>query len=103
MLLTLDISNIFFIKSNNPSLKYQRFTASGCEDIGIRNFVLVEKAQLLYRVECKILGFRSKITFIIITVLKSGIFLILFFILLDLNKMRRTVCVRMGGPMILRT
>ena len=103
MLLTLDISNIFFIKSNNPSLKYQRFTASGCEDIGIRKFVLVEKAQLLYRVECKILGFRSKITFIIITVLKSGIFLILFFILLDLNKMRRTVCVRMGGPMILRT
>ena len=29
------------VRSNEPSLKYQRFTPSGCEDIGMRNFVFV--------------------------------------------------------------
>ena len=28
---------------SNPSLKYQRFTSSGCRDIGIRKFEFVAK------------------------------------------------------------
>ena len=26
-----------YVRSNNPSLKYQRFTQSGCRDIGFRS------------------------------------------------------------------
>ena len=32
----------------NLNLKYQRFTPSGCKDVGIRKIVLVEKTQFLY-------------------------------------------------------
>ena len=34
-------------KSNNLSLKYQRFAPSGCKDIGIRRFEFVAKTQVL--------------------------------------------------------
>ena len=34
-------------RSNNPSLKYQRFALSGCKDIGIRRFKFVTKIQFL--------------------------------------------------------
>ena len=34
--------------SNNLSLKCQRFTPSGCEDIGIRIFDFVANTQFLY-------------------------------------------------------
>ena len=33
--------------SNSRSLKYQRFTRSGCKDIGIRKFEIVAKTQFL--------------------------------------------------------
>ena len=33
------------IRSNNLRLKYQRFTPSGCKDIGVKNLELVEKAK----------------------------------------------------------
>ena len=33
--------------SNNLSLKYQRFTPSGCKDIGIKKFEFVAKTQFL--------------------------------------------------------
>ena len=36
--------------SNNLSLKYQRFRASGTKDIGIRKFGFVAKTQFLWRV-----------------------------------------------------
>jgi len=36
------------VKSNNLSLKYQRFTSSGCNDISIRIFKFVSKAQFLW-------------------------------------------------------
>ena len=35
------------IESNNLNLKCQRFTASGCRDIGIRKLVFVAKTQFL--------------------------------------------------------
>ena len=35
------------VRSNNLSLKYQRFTRSGGEDIGIRKFEFVAKTQFL--------------------------------------------------------
>ena len=36
------------VKSNNISLKYQRFTPSGCKDIRIRKFKFVAKTQFLW-------------------------------------------------------
>jgi len=36
------------VRWNNLSLKYQRFTRSGCEDIGIRKFEFVAKTQFLF-------------------------------------------------------
>ena len=35
-------------RSNSLSLKYQRFTPSGCKDIGIRKCKFVAKTQFLY-------------------------------------------------------
>ena len=44
----LDISNYSnSVWSKSLSLKYQKFTPSGCEDIGIRTFKFVGKFQLL--------------------------------------------------------
>ena len=37
-----------FVRSNDLSWKYQRFTSSGCKDIGIRKFEFVAKTQFLY-------------------------------------------------------
>jgi len=37
-----------YIRLNNPRLKYQRFTPTGCRDIGIRTFQFVAKTQILY-------------------------------------------------------
>ena len=39
---------IIIIRSNSLSVKYQRFTASGFKDIGIRKFEFVAKAQFLF-------------------------------------------------------
>ena len=36
------------VRSNHISLKYQRFTPSGCKNIGIRKFKFVAKTQFLY-------------------------------------------------------
>ena len=36
-----------YVRSNNLSLKYQRFTPSGCTDIGIRIFEFATKTQFL--------------------------------------------------------
>ena len=36
-----------YIRLNNLSLKYQRFTPSGCRDIDIRKFEFVAKTQFL--------------------------------------------------------
>ena len=36
-----------YVRSSNPSLKYQRFTPSGCRDIVLRNFEFVAKTQFL--------------------------------------------------------
>ena len=47
------------IRSNNLSLKYQRFTPSGCIDIGLRKFDFVVKTQFLY-VERTIFELRLK-------------------------------------------
>ena len=35
------------VRSNNVSLKYQRFTSLGCEDIEIRKLEFVVKTQFL--------------------------------------------------------
>ena len=35
------------VNSNNLNLKYQRFTLSGCKDIGIRKLGFVAKTQFL--------------------------------------------------------
>ena len=35
----------YSIKSNNLSLKYRKFTPSGCKDIGIRKFEFMPKTQ----------------------------------------------------------
>ena len=35
-------------RSNSLSLKYQRFTPSGCKDIGVRKFKFAAKTQFLY-------------------------------------------------------
>ena len=52
----LDISNY-----DNLSLKYQRFTPSGCNDIGITKFEFVTKSSipLNHRAERVILEFKS--------------------------------------------
>ena len=36
-----------YVRSNNLSLKYHKFTSSGCKDIGIRKFEFVAKTQFL--------------------------------------------------------
>jgi len=36
------------VRSNNLSLKYQRFTPTGRKDLGIRKFEFVAKSQFLY-------------------------------------------------------
>ena len=36
-----------YVRSNNPSLKYQRFTSSGCRTVGIRKFEFLAKPQFL--------------------------------------------------------
>ena len=38
-------------RSNSLSLKYQRFTPSGCKDIGIRKFEFVAKTHFILRHE----------------------------------------------------
>ena len=38
------------VKSNNQSLKYQRFTSLGCRYIGIRKFGFVAKTQFLPKI-----------------------------------------------------
>ena len=38
-----------YVRSNNLSLKYQRFTPSGCKDTGIGKFEFVAKTQFLSR------------------------------------------------------
>ena len=47
MLYTFDISNIISVRLNNLSLKNHSFTPLSCEDIGIRKFKIVTKAQFL--------------------------------------------------------
>ena len=37
------------VRSYNVSLKYQRFTSSGCKDIGITKIEFVAKTQFLYK------------------------------------------------------
>ena len=37
------------VASSNQILKYQRFTPSGCKDIGIRTFEILTKAQFIYK------------------------------------------------------
>ena len=36
------------VRSNNPSLKYQKFTPSGYKDIGIKTDEFVTKTQFLF-------------------------------------------------------
>ena len=38
------------VRSNSLSLKYQGFSPSGCQDIGIRKFEFVAKTQFLYKI-----------------------------------------------------
>ena len=40
------------VRLNNLNLKYQRFTPSGCKDIGIRKSEFVTKTQFLFKI-CK--------------------------------------------------
>ena len=40
------------IRSNNLSLKYQRFTPSGCTNIGIRKFEFVAKFNFFKQKKC---------------------------------------------------
>ena len=42
------------MKSNKSSLKYQRFTPSGCKDKGIEKSYLVEKTHLLLELKIKV-------------------------------------------------
>ena len=37
-----------YVGSNNLSLKYQKFTLLGCNDIGFRKFKFVAKTQFFY-------------------------------------------------------
>ena len=41
-------SYAFCFRWNNLSLKCQRFTPSGCKEIGIRNLEFIAKTQFLY-------------------------------------------------------
>ena len=43
--------------SNNLSLKYQRFTLSGCRDKAIRKFKFVAKTQSIYKLGLTVLIF----------------------------------------------
>ena len=43
----LIFQTINFVGSNSLNLKYQRFTSSICEDIGIRKFKFVARTQIL--------------------------------------------------------
>ena len=38
------------VTPNNLSLKYQKFTPSGCKNIGIRKLKFVTKTQFLYKI-----------------------------------------------------
>ena len=40
--------NSVTVRSNNLSLKYERFTSPGCKGIGIRKFEFVTKNQLIF-------------------------------------------------------
>ena len=40
-----NVANLNYFKLNNPSLENQKFTLSGCKDIGYRKFMIVAKAQ----------------------------------------------------------
>ena len=44
----LIFQTMFFVRSNNLSLKYQRFTPLGYKDIGLRTFKFVAKTQFLW-------------------------------------------------------
>ena len=44
------------VRSNNMSLKYQRFTSSGCKDIRITKIKFVAKTQFLWQLWVCILG-----------------------------------------------
>ena len=46
----LKFQTMTFVRSNNISLKYQRFTTLGSKDIGIRKSEFVAKNQFLYTV-----------------------------------------------------
>ena len=48
--------NINSVRSNNLSLKYKRFTTSGCKDIGIRTFQFVAKTQFLREIQGNCVG-----------------------------------------------
>ena len=47
------------VRSINLSLKYQRFTPSGCKDIRIGKFVCVAKTQLLYSLKQVLCGYKK--------------------------------------------
>ena len=44
------------VRSNNLSLKYQRFTPSGCNDVGIRKFDFVQEVSCFLRKRDKYLS-----------------------------------------------
>ena len=47
---------MFSVLSNNLSLKYYRFTPSGCNDIGIRKFEICDKDLISFDEPFLILG-----------------------------------------------
>ena len=49
----LIFQTIISVRSNSLSLKYQRFTPSGCEAIGVRKCEFVAKTQFLYNLLIK--------------------------------------------------
>ena len=55
------------VKSNDLSLKYQRFTSSGWKDIGFSKFEFVAKTQFLLAIICVIYLYMIKQTLMIIT------------------------------------
>ena len=48
-----------FVKENNQSLKYQRFTQSGRKDIGLTKFEFVAKTQILCKLDISNLNYLS--------------------------------------------
>ena len=44
-----NFQNMNSVRPNNLSLKYQRYTQTGCKDIGIKQFEFMTKNQLLYK------------------------------------------------------